>query len=392
MDVANKPYLGADIPKLGFGLMRLPRLHDPELQESASSAPAGDQIDLRQTAQMVDEFLEAGFSYFDTAYGYPGSELAIAKALVARYPREDYLLASKLPAWAGAKTAAEAEAMLTTSLERTGAGYFDFYLLHNLGQGRTKAFDDFGIWDFVQAQKRAGLIHHVGFSIHDGPEALEDLLKAHPEIEFVQLQINYADWDNPAQEARRKYEVARRYGKPVVVMEPVKGGNLVTLPTHIADLLRKANPGASLASWAVRFAASLEGVVTVLSGMSDLDQLRDNISYMRDFRPLSQAEHKTLEAVVDALKQLDLVDCTNCGYCLASCQQNINIPGIFEVLNMYLQFGNLDFAKGQYGWNTKVLGKAGAGACIACAKCEAVCTQALPIIERLKQARQLFED
>jgi predicted aldo/keto reductase-like oxidoreductase len=390
MDVATTPYLGADIPKLGFGLMRLPTLKEGEVQPTASSQKPGP-IDVEQTAQMVDEFLDAGFTYFDTAYGYPGSEEAIAKALVQRHSRDSYLLATKLPAWAGPKTADEAKAMLQTSLDRTGAGYFDFYLLHNLGQARTAAFDKYGIWDFVQEKKREGVLRHVGFSMHDTPEALEEALNAHPEVDFVQLQINYADWDNPAQEAGRKYEIARAHDKPIVIMEPVKGGNLVTLPGNAQQILRDVDPDASMASWAVRFAASLGGAITVLSGMSSIEQMRDNISYMRDFKPLSDRERDALKQVVAITRDQDTVDCTSCGYCLPECGQNVNIPGVFEVLNMYKQFGNKAFAQGQYGWNTKVQGKAGAGACIACGSCEAVCTQQLPIIDRLKEAAALFE-
>jgi predicted aldo/keto reductase-like oxidoreductase len=227
--------------------------------------------------------------------------------------------------------------------------------------------------------------------MHDTADALELVLQQHPEMDFVQLQINYADWDNPAQEARRKYEIAREYGKPIVIMEPVKGGNLVTLPAAAADELTAVAPERSLASWAIRFAASLEGVITVLSGMSSIEQMRDNISFMRDFEPLNTVEKAALARAVAELEKIEHVDCTTCGYCLPECAQNINIPGIFEVLNMYLQFGNLEFCRGQYGWQTRMMGKAGAGACIECGNCEAVCTQQLPIIQRLKQAAALFE-
>jgi predicted aldo/keto reductase-like oxidoreductase len=371
--------------------MRLPRLaEEPPTGTTASSAKGGP-IDVEQTAQMADEFLAAGMRYFDTAYGYPGSEEATRKALVERHPREDYLLATKLPAWAGPKTAQEAEQMLYTSLERTGAGYFDFYLLHNLGQARTAAFDRFGIWDFVQQKKREGVVRHVGFSMHDTPEALEAALTAHPEVDFVQLQINYADWNNPAQQAGRKYQIARAHGKPVVVMEPVKGGNLVNLPAPAAAVLTAARPELSVASWAIRFAASLEGVVTVLSGMSSLEQMRDNLSYMRSFEPLSEAERATLRQAVAELNKVDVIDCTQCGYCLPECPQNIAIPGVFEVMNMLTRYGNKEFMQGQYGWETKVQGKAGASACIECGSCEAVCTQRLPIIEDLKRVAATFE-
>lgn len=223
-------YLGKDIPKLGFGLMRLPML--------------GEEVDLEQTKQMVDKFLEAGFTYFDTAYGYleGKSEEAVKTALVDRYPRESFQLATKLPAWAGAQTAGEAKEMLQTSLRRTGAGYFDFYLLHNCGDDRTQAFDKFGIWDYALEMKEKGLLKHVGFSFHDKADVLDELLTKHPEMEFVQLQINYADWEDDNVQSRRCYEVARKHNKPVIIMEPVKGGLLANPPETVAQVLKAAAP------------------------------------------------------------------------------------------------------------------------------------------------------
>ena len=260
-------YLGEEIKKLGFGLMRLPQKSE-------------GVIDVEQTKVMVDKFMEAGFTYFDTAWAYAGSEDAIREALVERYPREKYQLATKMAAWINCKTRDEALAQFKTSLERTKAGYFDFYLLHNLGEHRTKYFDEYGLWDWIREQKEAGLIRHAGFSFHSTPEELDALLTAHPEMEFVQLQINYADWENPAIQSRACYEVARKHGKPVIIMEPVKGGMLATPPESVEKLLKAAEPEASTASWAIRFAANLEGVITVLSGMSNVVQMEDNLSFM----------------------------------------------------------------------------------------------------------------
>ena len=240
-------YLGEDIQKLGFGLMRLPQ------KDGA--------IDIEQTKRMVDLFLGAGFTYFDTAWAYAGSEDAIRQALVERYPRDSYQLATKNAAWINCKTREEATAQLETSLKQTGAGYFDFYLLHNLGEGRTRYFDEFDLWSWIQEKKREGLVKHAGFSFHSTPEELEAILTAHPEMEFVQLQINYADWENPAIQSRACYEVARRHGKPVIIMEPVKGGMLATPPQPVLEVLKAAEPDASAASWAIRFAADLEGVI-----------------------------------------------------------------------------------------------------------------------------------
>ena len=242
-------YLGEDIKKLGFGLMRLPQQNEV--------------IDIEQTKQMVDLFIKAGFTYFDTAWAYAGSEDAIRQALVERYPRQSYQLATKNAAWINCKTKEDAIDQFETSLKRTGAGYFDFYLLHNLGESRTRFFDDFDMWAWVQQKKQEGLIKHIGFSFHSTPEELEGILLAHPEMEFVQLQINYADWENPAVQSKKCYEVARKFNKPVIIMEPVKGGMLATPPASVLQVLNQAEPDSSAASWAIRFAASLDGIITV---------------------------------------------------------------------------------------------------------------------------------
>ena len=252
-------YLGESIKKLGFGLMRLPQ--------------KDEKIDIEQTKEMVDRFLAAGFTYFDTAWAYAGSEDAIRQALVERYPRESYQLATKMAAWINCKTREEATEQFETSLRQTGAGYFDFYLLHNLGESRTEVFENFDLWNWALEKKKEGLIRHVGFSFHSTPEELDAILNAHPEAEFVQLQINYADWENPAIQSRACYEVARKHGKPVIIMEPVKGGMLATPPESVSDIFKAAEPDASCASWALRFAADLEGVITVLSGMSNVGQM-----------------------------------------------------------------------------------------------------------------------
>ena len=217
---------GTEMKKLGFGLMRLPK--------------KGEDFDIEQIKAMVDLFMEAGFTYFDTAWAYTGSEDAIRQALVERYPRDSFQLATKLAAWIKCKTAEEAQGQLASSLRLAGVDYFDFYLLHNLGETRTKVFDDFGLWDWVQEKKSEGVLRHVGFSFHATPEELDAILQAHPEMDFVQLQINYADWENPAIQSKRCYEVARAHGKPVVVMEPIKGGMLATPPAEVAELLKAA--------------------------------------------------------------------------------------------------------------------------------------------------------
>lgn len=371
-------YLGENTPKLGFGLMRLPKLESGE-------------IDVEQVKEMVDLFMDAGLTYFDTAYVYDGgkSEEAAKAALVERYPREKFTLATKLNARV-ATTVEEARQQLYTSLERTGAGYFDYYLLHAIGKGNIGKYDEYQIWDFVKEEKEKGHIKHWGFSFHDSPELLEELLTKHPDVEFVQLQINYADWESPSVASRGCYEVARKHNKPVVIMEPVKGGTLANPPRQIREILEKAAPEASLASWAVRYAASLEGILTVLSGMSNLEQMKDNISYMKDFKPLSDGERKVIAQVQEVLAGIDSIPCTSCRYCTDGCPMKINIPGIFGARNKQLMFEEMEEGKKSYLFQTKEGGKA--SDCIGCGQCEAACPQQINIIERLADCVKALEE
>ena len=361
------------IKKLGFGLMRLPKIDDKT-------------IDVEQVKQMVDMFLDAGFTYFDTAWAYEGSEDAIRQALVERHPRESYQLATKCAAWISCETRDDALAQFATSLERTGAGYFDFYLLHNLGETRTRFFDDFGMWDWIQEQKAAGLIRHAGFSFHSTPEELDELLVAHPEVDFVQLQINYADWDNPAIQSRGCYEVARKHGKPIVIMEPVKGGMLANPPAPVLDVLRAAEPESSAASWAIRFAASLPGVITVLSGMSNVEQMADNLSYMKDFAGLSDKERATLDRAQEELARIPLIPCTKCDYCAKVCPKNIGVSGTFEAMNMFTLYGDRKAAAGRLGWVVDKHDRVRAEHCIKCGRCEQACPQHIAIRAELERS------
>lgn len=367
-------YLGEEIGKLGFGLMRLPQ--------------KDGVIDVEQVKEMVDLFMEAGFTYFDTAWAYAGSEDAIRQALVERYPRESYQLATKNAAWINCGTKEEAYAQFDTSLAQTGAGYFDFYLLHNLGEGRSHYFDDFDMWNWVQEKKAAGLVRHIGFSFHSTPEELDAILTAHPEMEFVQLQINYADWDNPAVQSGRCYEVARRHGKPVVIMEPVKGGMLATPPESVVKILKEAEAERSAASWAVRFAAGLEGIITVLSGMSNVEQMKDNLSYMKDFTGLTDSQRETLKRAQEELGKIPLIPCTSCNYCAKVCPMNIGISGSFTAMNYLTLYGNLTAAKGQEEWLVDRHGLKHADACIKCGRCEEACPQHIAIREQLKQVSE----
>lgn len=362
--------------KLGFGLMRLPQ--------------KDGQIDIEETKQMVDMFLEAGFTYFDTAWAYPGSEDAIRQALVERYPRDRFTIATKNAAWIDCKTKEDAVSQFETSLRQTGAGYFDYYLLHNLGEGRTKYFNDFDMWEWIQEKKREGLVKNAGFSFHSTPEELEELLTAHPEMDFVQLQINYADWENPAVQSRKCYEIARKYEKPIIVMEPVKGGMLATPPQSVANILKEAEPGSSAASWGIRFAADKEGVITVLSGMSNIAQMRDNLSYMTDFAGLTEEQRRVIKNAQEELAKIPLIPCTTCNYCAKVCPMDIGISGSFTAMNYLTLYGDKDAALGQENWLVGKHGRKRADQCIKCGKCEEACPQHIKIRENLEEVKKVL--
>ncbi len=372
-------YFGKDTFKLGFGLMRLPKLED------------GKTEDIDQVCQMVDLFLEAGGTYFDTAYVYDDglSEEAIKKALVDRYPRERYTLCTKLCAWLQCHDEESAKQQFYTSLERTGAGYFDYYLLHALQRNNYKKYDEYHIWEFAQEQKAKGLIKYWGFSFHADPDLLEELLTDHPEVDFVQLQINYADWDNPGVAARQCWEIARKHGKSITVMEPVKGGALANPIPKVQEIFKAAAPNMSFASWAIRYAASLDGIITVLSGMSNLEQMKDNLSYMKQFQPLSEAEQEVIQRVQIALTEDKSIACTACHYCTGGCPMNIPIPEIFAIRNDAL--ANQPWDGGKRGYSIATANKGKAGDCIQCGQCEAACPQHLPIISLLEDCVNAME-
>ena len=367
-------YFGKDVPKLGFGLMRLPR----KLLAT----------DVEQVKTMVDLFMEAGFTYFDTAFLYPGSEAAIKKALIDRYPRQSFTLATKLNAAIMAPTEKAAKAQFTTSLERTGAGYFDYYLLHAIMENNYARYDKFHIWDFVREQKEKGLVKHYGFSFHAGPKLLDHLLTEHPDVDFVQLQINYADWENPRVTSRANYEVARKHGKSITVMEPVKGGALAKPPAEVRKLFEAYRPDMSCASWAIRFVASLDGIITVLSGMSNIEQMEDNLSYMKDFQPLNEEEQRIIREAQRLLGRSASIPCTGCRYCTEGCPQQIRIPDIFAAMNKQLGNGQMAEAREMYGEAAPQGHRA--SDCLGCGQCENACPQHLDIIKYLKQGAELF--
>ena len=370
-------YLGHDTPKLGFGLMRLPKLDD-------------GSIDVPQVCDMVDCFLDAGLTYFDTAYVYTGSEEATRKALVERHPRESYTICSKANAWLGSPTAEQTKQQLHTSLERLGTDYLDYYLLHAVQDNNNQAYDDYKLWDWIRGLKEQGVIRHWGFSYHAGPERLERLLTENPDIDYIQLQVNYADWNDDANVASRlNVEVAEKHGVPYTVMEPVKGGSLAYPPRVVREIFDAVDNGLSYASWAIRFVASQPGVLTVLSGMSTLDQVKDNVSYMRDFKPLSPVEQDAVARAMAALDSVEQIKCTACHYCTEGCPMQIPIPDYFKAMNRKLILEDDADAKRRYAQTLKQSG-VGADECIGCGQCESACPQGLPITELLARTAEVL--
>lgn len=370
--------------KLGFGLMRLPLL---DANNSAG-------IDIEQMKEMVDSFIEKGFTYFDTAWMYNGfgSEKAAKIALVDRHPRESFTLATKLHA-GFFNSREDMDKIFDTQLENTGAGYFDYYLLHGIEAGMYPKYEKFDAFGWLLNKKAQGLVKHAGFSFHDTPELLDEILTKYPEMEFVQLQINYLDWESQWVRSRACYEVAVRHGKPVIVMEPVKGGTLANLPEKAEALFRAADPNMSPASWAIRFAASLPNVMMVLSGMSNLEQMQDNLNYMEDFKSLNEEEMAICFQVAEIINSQIAVPCTGCSYCTEGCPMKIAIPQYFSLYNEDMRETNPD--KGwtvnftNYDLLSTKFGKA--SECIECGQCEGVCPQHLPIIETLKKVSARYD-
>ena len=362
--------------KLGYGLMRLPKNEEK-------------QIILDETCKLVDRYLEAGFTYFDTAYVYNGSEEAFRKAVAQRYPRESYTITSKLAAWQ-LSDAFRPKDMFETSLKRCGVEYFDYYLLHSLQESHGTIYEDNGCFDFVKQMREEGKIRHIGFSFHGSPQLLEKLLSAHPEMEFVQLQINYVDWDNDLIASRLNYEIARKYGKDIIIMEPVKGGILANIRPDARKVLDEIDPDATSASIALRYAASLPGVKMVLSGMNATSQLEDNIKTFTDFVPFTDEQMDTVLRAGHVILSAPTVPCTACRYCVDGCPMSIRIPDIFQRYNMLLTFGEHFRPHGMYR-DLINAGSGRAGDCIACGQCENACPQHISIIEELKKASALLD-
>ena len=363
----------AKIGKLGFGYMRLPRIDG--------------EFDYEQINKMADTFLSEGGTYFDAAYVYEGAEVAFRESVVKRHPRESFTIATKLPL--NLVTPEKSmEDIFNTSLERLGTDYIDFYLLHGINSGGNKLAEELGAWDFVAEKKAQGKIRHIGFSFHGHCEDLDELLTKHPETEFVMLQINYFDWDRDKVNARRLHEIGCKHNVPMISMEPLFGGKLTSEDSPIAEILKKANKDASMASWALRFVAQLEGIFVTLSGMSTYDQVTDNLKTFADIKPLSADEMAVIDQAVKILRETPRIECTSCDYC-KDCPAKIRIALLIGLYNDHLIHKTTTNLGGSYNWMTSNHGKA--KDCTACGICEKECPQDLPIIDTVAKVSKLFD-
>ena len=359
---------------VGFGCMRFPMVDGKE--------------DIPQIQQMIDEFLAAGFNYFDTAHIYHGGkrETILRECLTSRYKREDYVLTNKLSG-STFNCEEDLEKVINMQLEACGVEYFDLYLMHAQSAPLYEKYKKCRAYEFAFRMKAEGKVKHVGISFHDSADVLDKILTENPQIEAVQIQFNYLDYENPSVQSRLCYEVCRKHNKPMIIMEPVKGGSLVNLPEDADKILRDLN-GGSNASYAIRFAANFEGIRMVLSGMSNLEQLRDNISFMKDYKKLSDTELDALNQVVETIKAKNMIPCTSCRYCVDGCPKNILIPDLFGCYNSKEFFKNWN-ADMYYEIHTRDHGKA--SDCIKCGKCEYICPQKLPIRNLLEKVTNIFE-
>ena len=365
------------MPKIGFGLMRLPE--------------TDGVIDIDKVSQMVDSYLAAGFTYFDTAYVYHGgnSEKAVKEAIVKRHPRDSFTIATKLPAWS-IHSPEDRDKIFNEQLERCGVDYFDFYLLHSVEDGNnydTYVKHDCFNWGIQKREE--GKIKHFGFSFHGTPELLIQIVDNHPEIEFVQIQLNYADWDNPLVHSGELYKILSERNIPIIVMEPCKGGKLANHDEECTEILKSVRPDKSVASWAFRFVGSLPGVTTILSGMSTQEQMEDNMNTFKNFEPLSDDEKAAIDKVIEVMFRVEQIGCTACRYCTDGCPMSISIPDIISAINTKRKFpGDM---RPQFFYNGLVSRTGKASDCIECGQCEGVCPQHLPIIEILKEGVEKFE-
>ena len=360
----------------GFGMMRLPMI--------------GEKVDFEQTQRMVDYFIENGFNYFDTAHPYiqGQSEEAVKKCLSSKYPRESFVLTNKLSSSFFEKEE-DIRPLFEKQLELCGVDYFDFYLMHAQNASRFEKYKATHAYDIAQEFKKEGKIRHVGLSFHDSAEVLDKILTERPEFEIVQIQFNYLDYEDPAVQSLKCYEVCKKHNKPVLVMEPVKGGSLIDLPEDAQKIFDDLN-GGSNASYAIRFVAGHENIAMTLSGMSTFEQMVDNVSFMKDFKPLSEVELDAIRKVVDVYRNLNVIKCTSCRYCVDGCPMQIKIPDLFACYNSR-QVKKLWNNQAYYNAHTKD-GHGRAADCIKCGNCEAICPQGLPIRDLLEKVSEEFDN
>jgi len=360
--MTHKDILTPNTPSLGFGAMRLP--------------------DAAQTTKMVDTYMDGGYNYFDTAYAYGGSEELLKNTLVKRHPRGSYMVANKLPTWE-IQSPKDCNKILEESLRRCGLDYFDFYLIHSLSDNQEQHVEDLEMFEWAFQQKKRGVLKHVGFSFHGTTPYLERLLARHPESEFVQLQLNYIDvLRGPAGEWQA---LALKHNKPIIVMEPIKGGSLANLPAPAEALLKAYDPDRSVASWAMQYAATLEGVTSILSGMSTLAQVRDNLKTFANLKPLTTDEKNLLENVLLEMSKVSNIACTACKYCHQHCPQGLDIASSFSLYN--------ELKRGSAQWNRKMMYdvlERKPDQCTACGQCLEHCPQQVNIPDELKVVAHEF--
>jgi len=368
-------YFGTNTGKLGYGNMRLPRIDG--------------KLDYVTIDKMIDAFMDAGYTYFDTCHVYEASEKALGERLSTRYPREKYQINTKL-SLLPIHSADDMQKQFDTSRKRLGMDYVDFYFLHALNSNYLKKADEFDAWGFLHRLKEKGLTKHIGFSFHDTPEVLDDTLTKHPETELVLLQLNYLDWDDPKTQSRRLYETARRHNVPISVMEPCKGGWLASEVSESGKLLKSYNPEMSVASWAFRFLAELDGIMTILSGMGTLAEVEDNINTFKNCKPLSEEEHRLIKKAVEIINATPSSPCTDCRYCMPHCQKNIGIPESLQIYNNNLIYKDLDSLKHLFYMMGLTSGQP--KDCVKCGACEKVCPQHIEISEYMTKITELISN